>query len=87
MLKYREVEIKFADIFRIFISGSSSAGKTYFARQLLENNYINCKRIYYFHPDIQETFPVDWEHHLSIPICYQSGIPTESDILNMPRYS
>ena len=85
MLKYREVDIKFSDIWRVFISGSSSSGKTYFARQLLEKSYINCERIYYFHPDIQETFPVDWADHLKIPICYQSGIPTENDLLNMPR--
>ena len=57
MLKFREVDIKFSNIWRVFISGSSSAGKTYFARQLLENAFIKCDRVYYFHPDIQETFP------------------------------
>ena len=87
MLKYREVDIKFSNIWRVFISGSSSAGKTYFARQLLENAFIKCDRVYYFHPDIQETFPVDWEDHLSIPICFQSGIPREEDLLGMPHNS
>ena len=87
MLRYREVDNKYAEIWRVFISGSSSAGKTYFARQLLENNFIKCNRVYYFHPDIQETFPVDWESHLNIPICFQSGIPSESDLLNMPSHS
>ena len=87
MLRYREIDIKYSDIWRVFISGSSSAGKTYFARQLLENEYIKCDRIYYFHPDIQESFPTDWENHLDIPICYQSGIPTENDILNIPKGS
>ena len=87
MLKYREVDIKFSNIWRVFISGSSSAGKTYFARQLLENSFIKCDRVYYFHPDIQETFPVDWEDHLSIPICFQSGIPKEDDLLSMPHNS
>jgi len=87
MLKYREHKLEFADIFRIFISGSSSAGKTYFARQLFENKYIQPERIYYYHPDIQEHFPVDWDQYLSVPICYQSGLPTETDLLNIPRYS
>ena len=87
MLKYREVDIKFSDIWRVFISGSSSSGKTHFARQLLEYSFIKCERIYYFHPDIQETFPVDWEEYLNIPICFQSGIPTENELLNMPRNS
>ena len=87
MLRYREHRFEFPDIKRVFISGSSSAGKTYFARQLLENSFIKCSRIYYFHPDIQETFPVDWEDYLSIPICFQSGIPKEKDLLAMPHKS
>ena len=87
MLTYREVDLKFADIFRVFISGSSSAGKTYFARQLLENKYIRPERIYYYHPDIQEHFPVDWDQYIDIPICFQSGLPTETDLLSIPRYS
>ena len=87
MLKFREVDLKFADIFRVFISGSSSAGKTHFARELFEYKYIQPERIYYYHPDIQEHFPVDWDKYLDIPICYESGIPTETDLLNIPKYS
>ena len=87
MLKFKEVDIKFSEIWRVFISGSSSAGKTFFARKLLEHSYINCDRIYYFHPDIQEAFPVDWENYLNIPICFQAGIPKEKDILDMPKNS
>ena len=87
MLKFRELDLKFADIFRVFISGSSSAGKTFFARQLFQFKYIKPERIYYYHPDIQEQFPVDWDQYLDIPICFQSGIPTETDLLDIPRYS
>ena len=87
MLRFRKIENQFSGIWRVFISGSSSAGKTYFARQLLEFSYIKCDRIYYFHPDIQETFPVNWGEHLDIPICYQPGIPSEEDILSMPHNS
>ena len=87
MLRYREVDLKFSDIWRVFISGSSSAGKTYFARQLVEAKLFKCKRIYYFHPDIQEDFPVDWDKFLDIPICYQANLPTQKDLLDIPHYS
>ena len=87
MLKFREVDINFSNIWRVFISGSSSAGKTYLARQLLEYSFIKCERVYYFHPDIQESFPVDWEDHLDIPIVFQAGVPTEKDLLAMPHNS
>ena len=87
MLRFREHNFNFCEIKRIFISGCSSAGKTFFARQLIENSFIQCERIYYFHPDIQESFPVDWENHVDIPICYQSGIPSEKDLLSIPRMS
>ena len=59
MIRYRDVNINFAEVWRVFISGCSSAGKTHFAKQLLESNFIKCNRIYYFHPDIHETKPVD----------------------------
>ena len=87
MLRYREVDLKFSDIWRVFISGSSSAGKTYFARQLIQAKLFKCKRVYYFHPDIQEDFPVDWDEYLDIPICYQSNLPSEKDLLDIPHYS
>ena len=87
MLRYRELDLKFSDIWRVFISGSSSAGKTHFARKVLESKFFKCKRIYYFHPDIQEDFPIDWQDHLDIPICFQSGLPSEKDLLDIPHYS
>ena len=87
MLKIKEIDSFESDIWRVFISGSSSAGKTYFAKQLLNSGFFKYDRIYYYHPDIQEHFPVDWDEYLDIPICYESGIPTETDLLNIPKYS
>ena len=87
MLNFRECSVKYSEIWRVFISGSSSAGKTYFARMLIENSFIQCDRIYYFHPDIQESFPVDWEDHLDTPIVFQAGVPSEKDLLSMPHNS
>ena len=83
MFRYKEVQLNFAEIFRVFISGSSSAGKTYFARQLLEHNLFDFDRVYYFHPDFHETAPVDW----SFDILYHPGLPTLEDLLVIPEKS
>ena len=87
MLKIDLTERNFPEIFRIFISGSSSSGKTHFARNLLAQNFFRCDRIYYFHPDINESFPINWQDHLSIPIITQANLPTLSDIVSYPKYS
>ena len=87
MLKYKEVETQFSEIWRIFISGSSSAGKTHFARELLKADLFQYKRIYYYHPDIQEDFPVDWTNHLNKPILSQANLPTLDELLEIPHYS
>ena len=88
MIRYREIEtFKFAEIFRIFISGSSSAGKTYFAKNLLKSNIFKYERVYYFHPDFHEHAPVDWHNELDKPVLYQPGVPTLEDLLEIPQYS
>ena len=87
MLKYREIDFKFADVWRVFISGSSSAGKTYFARELLKKNIFKYKRVYNYHPDLQEDFPVDWDDHLEKPVLYQPNLPTLDELLEIPHYS
>ena len=88
IFRAREIELTYPDIWRIFISGSSSAGKTYFAKQLLSTGLMKIERIYYFHPDIQEDFPVDWcEYFKDIPIVCESGLPTIEELQEMPPYS
>ena len=87
LIRTKKVETGFPEIWRVFISGSSSAGKTYFAKQLLSANLFNVKRIYYFHPDIQETFPIDWCNDFSTKIVCQAGLPTMDDISQMPVHS
>ena len=81
MIRYRELNINSPEIFRIFISGCSSAGKTFFAKRLIESNLIQTRRIYYFHPDFHEHNPVDWD------AIYQPGLPTLEDLLEIPPYS
>ena len=87
MLKFREIREDFPEIWRVFISGSSSAGKTYFAKQLLQANFFKFERIYYYHPDIQEDFPVDWSSEFDKPVLCQAGLPTNDDLHDIPPYS
>ena len=84
MFKIKQVSCNFSPIWRVFISGSSSAGKTFFAKKLLQAELFNFKRIYYFHPDIHEDSPTDWESEISEPICYQAGLPTAEDLMELP---
>ena len=83
MFRFKEVQLDFADIFRVFISGSSSAGKTYFAKELLMAHFFRFKRVYYFHPDFHETAPVDWP----FDILFHAGLPSVEDLLAMPENS
>lgn len=81
MIRYREVNIKLAETKRVFLSGCSSAGKTFFAKRLIDSGFINSSRIYYYHPDFHESSPVDWG------AIYQAGLPTLEDLLEIPPYS
>ena len=84
MFKIKQVNCDFAPIWRVFISGSSSAGKTYFARQLLEAKLFDFERIYYYHPDIDEHNPTNWEKYFSEPVIYQTGLPSSQDLMDLP---
>ena len=85
MIKYQEYNINFAPIFRIFISGMSSSGKTHFTYSLLKSGLFNFERVYYYHPDFHETAPVDW--NLAKPLIFETGLPTVEEILSMPKGS
>ena len=88
MIRYREISnFEFAQIFRIFISGSSSAGKTYFAKTLLQQNLFQFSRVYYYHPDFHEHSPVSWHEEFDKPVLYQAGIPTLKELLEIPEHS
>ena len=84
MFKIKQVNCEFAPIWRVFLSGSSSAGKTHFARLLLETELIDFDRVHYYHPDINETKPTDWGEHLSQPVIFQVGLPTLPELLELP---
>ena len=85
MIKFKQYELNFAPIFRIFISGMSASGKTHFTYNLLKSGLFEFERVYYFHPDFHEKSPVDWA--LSKPLIFESGLPTHQEILAMPEKS
>ena len=88
MIRYREISsFQFAPIFRVFISGCSASGKTFFAHQLLKSNLIKYDRVYYFHPDFHEHSPVNWHESLDKPVLYHPGIPALEELLEIPEYS
>ena len=87
MFKVREIEKTQHDIWRVFISGSSGSGKTHFAEQLLKRKFFKFERIYYYHPDLQESFPTNWKDNFAEPVLYQAGLPTEDELLSIPKYS
>ena len=84
MFKIKQVNCEFAPIWRVFISGSSSAGKTHFARKLLEAELFHYERVYYYHPDIDERNPTNWEDCLDQPVIYQAGLPSAQDLTDLP---
>ena len=88
MIRYREISnFRFSPIFRVFISGCSASGKTYFAHQLLKSNLMKYDRVYYFHPDFHEHSPVDWHETLTKPVLYHPGIPSLEELLEIPENS
>ena len=84
MFRIRECTDNFPDIWRVYISGSSSSGKTHFAKELLDSSYINFERVYYFHPDIHEDKPVNWKRS---NIIFSAGLPSIDDLLKIPENS
>ena len=84
MFRIRECTDNFPNIWRVYISGSSSSGKTYFAKKLLDSSYINFKRIFYFHPDIHEDNPVSWDR---TDIIFSAGLPSTDELLQIPENS
>ena len=87
LIKTKLIETNYPEVWRVFISGSSSAGKTFFAKQLLASKLFDVTRIYYYHPDIHESSPIDWCNDLNIEIICQAGLPSLDDINQMPKQS
>ena len=83
LLRYREIDFDFANVFRVYISGSSGSGKTNFAKQLIESPLLNIHRVHYFHPDFHESNPNDWQQTLSKDVIFRPQFPTREDFLQL----
>ena len=79
----------FISPFRMILSGSSGAGKTHFAGELLKNKLFenDIEYVYYYHPCYLEEQPVDWHESMKIPVSYQTGLPTLEHLTSMPPNS
>ena len=82
-------ETKFCFPFRMILAGSSGAGKTHFAGQLLQRDLFDEKvtTVYYYYPVYLSEYPVDWHQTLNIPVIYNHGLPTEQELTEMPEKS
>ena len=80
-------EKKFDYPFRIFISGSSQSGKTFFTGQLLQSSVFQnvFSHVIYYHPDYLSECPVEWHKTLSEPVSYQTGVPTLDDLRSLEK--
>ena len=80
-------EKKFDYPFRIFISGSSQSGKTFFTGQLLQSSVFQnvFSHVIYYHPDYLSECPVEWHKTLSVPVSYQTGVPTLDDLRSLEK--
>ena len=82
-------DMRFAYPYRILLSGSSGAGKTYLAKQVLQHRDIfqkKTKRVVYFYPCFLEEKPVQWDD-IGIPVSYRVGLPSQEEIDEIPAHS
>ena len=83
LLRYREIDFDFANVFRVYISGSSGSGKTHFAKQLINSSLFDIHRVHYFHPDFHENDPNDWQESISKDVIFRPQFPTRNDLLQL----
>ena len=76
---------------RAFVCGSSQSGKTYFLRQLLENqkNVFGSEfsEINYHFPSFLDESPIENTEKISSPIKFCQGLPTKQEVLELPKDS
>ena len=81
-------ETKFCTPFRLFCSGSSESGKTYFVEQLLKRRDLfqeNIEYVKYYYPCYLNEAPVKWHKTLDIPVSYKVGLPSKKELVDLPR--
>lgn len=81
---------KFSFPFRMILAGSSGAGKTYFAGELLKRDDLfedTVSAVHYYFPCYLPEAPVNWHKTLKIPVSYHVGLPSKSDLMQLERKS
>ena len=80
---------KFSSPFRIILSGSSGSGKTYFAGKLLQSNLFEneIENIYYYYPCYLREAPVNWHEVMKVPVIYNVGLPSKTELTDLPERS
>lgn len=80
---------KFSFPFRMILAGSSGAGKTFFAGELLKKDLFedSISAVHYYFPCYLTEPPVNWHRTLSIPVSYHVGLPTKSDLIQLEKKS
>lgn len=83
-------DAKFSFPFRMILAGSSGAGKTHFAGELLKRDDLfedTLSAVHYYFPCYLTEPPVNWHTTLDIPVSYHVGLPTKSDLMQIEKKS
>ena len=84
IITYKELNlIEYGPIWRVYVAGSSGSGKTSFVKRLLQSSLIKYDRVYYYHPDFYENYPVNWHNELNKEVVYRSDLPTMDSLNEM----
>ena len=88
LISFKEIEnVKIGPVVRLYISGSSGSGKTYFISNFLKAQLFEFSRVYYYHPDFHESTPIDWHTFLPQDVIYRSDVPTIESFKEMKPFS
>ena len=86
----RIINKTFSFPFRMILAGSSGAGKTFFAGELLKRSNLfeeSVTAVHYYFPCYLPEAPVTWHKILNIPVSYHVGLPTKTDLMQLERNS
>ena len=89
-VKGQILDKSFSFPFRMILAGSSGAGKTHFAGQLLEREDLleeSISAVHYYYPCYLTEAPVNWHKTLTISVSYHIGLPTKSDLMQLEKNS
>ena len=81
-VKGQIIEKTFSFPFRMILAGSSGAGKTFFAGELLKRDDLfedQVSAVHFYFPCYLPEAPINWHKTLNKPVSYHVGLPSKSD--------